>query len=70
MAMTVPRFEPINCKKGIKFTIENNGVIVIKDHSNDKIIGMVNLDADVNKNIELAEKIIETIEDYITDPNE
>ena len=68
--MTVPRFEPINCKKGIKFTIENTGVIIIKDHSTDKIIGMVNLDADVNKNIELAEKIIETIEEYITDPND
>lgn len=68
--MTVNRFEPITCAKGINFKIENKGIVMIKDHSTDKIIGMVNLNIDANKNIELAEKVIEAIEEYLTDPNE
>ena len=68
--MTVNRFEPQVCERMLKFTVENKGVVVIKDHSTDKIVAMVNLDTDSNKNIELAEKVIEAIEEYLTDSNE
>ena len=68
--MTVNRFEPQVCERMMKFTVENKGVVVIKDHSTDKIVAMVNLDTDADKNIELAEKVIEAIEEYLTDPNE
>ena len=70
MVMTVNRFEPQVCERMLKFTVENKGVVVIKDHSTDKIVAMVNLDTDSNKNIELAEKVIEAIEEYLTDLNE
>ena len=70
MVMTVNRFEPQVCERMLKFTVENKGVVVIKDHSTDKIVAMVNLDTDSNKNMELAEKVIEAIEEYLTDPNE
>ena len=70
MVMTVNRFEPQVCERMLKFTVENKGVVVIKDHATDKIVAMVNLDTDADKNIELAEKVIETIEEYLTDPNE
>lgn len=70
MVMTVNRFEPQVCERMLKFTVENKGVVVIKDHSTDKIVAMVNLDTDSNKNIELAGKVIEAIEEYLTDPNE
>ena len=70
MTMTVNRFEPQVCERMLKFTVENKGVVVIKDHSTDKIVAMVNLDTDADKNIELAEKVIEAIEEYLTDPNE
>lgn len=65
--ITIPRFEPQVCEKGIKFTIDNKGIVVIKDHTTDKIIGMINLTADPNKNMELAERVISTIEDYIVE---
>lgn len=70
MVMTVNRFEPQVCERMLKFTVENKGVVVIKDHSTDKIVAMVNLDTDSNKNMELAGKVIEAIEEYLTDPNE
>lgn len=70
MVMTVNRFEPQVCERMLKFTVENKGVVVIKDHSTDKIVAMVNLDTDSNKNVELAGKVIEAIEEYLTDPNE
>lgn len=70
MVMTVNRFEPQVCEGMLKFTVENKGVVVIKDHSTDKIVAMVNLDTDSNKNMELAGKVIEAIEEYLTDPNE
>ena len=65
MTITVPRFEPKTCRKGVKFTIENKGMVIIKDHTTDRIIGMVNLYEESNQNIEVAEKIIEAIENYI-----
>ncbi|MBQ2654065.1 MAG: hypothetical protein IJF83_10955 [Methanobrevibacter sp.] len=70
MSILINRFEAIVCKKGIHFKIDNKGIVVIKDHSNDKIIGMVSLNFDSDKNKELAEKVIETIEEFITDTNE
>lgn len=70
MVMTVNRFEPQVCERMLKFTVENKGVVVIKDHSTDKIVAMVNLDTDSNKNMELAGKVIEAIEEYLADPNE
>lgn len=63
----IRRFEPTVCQRGIKFTIDNKGVVTIKDHSTDKIVAMVNLDTDPDKNLELAEQIIDTIEEWIVE---
>ena len=61
----IERFQPLLCDKGIKFTIENKGIVVIKDHSTDKIVAMVNLDTDPDKNLDLAETVIDAIENWI-----
>ena len=68
--MQINRFEPKVCEKGIKSTIENKGIVVIKDHATDKIVGMVNLTADPNKNTELAECVIDAIESWINNESE
>ena len=70
MVMTVNRFEPKVCEKGMKFVVDNKGIVVIKDHATDKIVAMVNMNLDPNVNVELAENIMETIDEYPTDSNE
>ena len=45
--------------------IENNTAILIKDHKNDNIVSLVQLNNNLEKNKELADRIINTIEDYI-----
>ena len=45
--------------------IENNTAILIKDHQNDNIVSLVQLTNNIEKNKELADRIIATIEDYI-----
>lgn len=45
--------------------IENNTAILIKDHQNDNIVSLVQLTNNIEKNKELADRIINTIEDYI-----
>ena len=61
----INRFEPQVCEKGLKFTIENKGVVIIKDHTTDKVVAMVNLNTDPNKNEDLAETVIDAIEEWI-----
>ena len=61
----IERFQSIPCEKGIKFTIDNKGIVIIKDHTTDKIVGMVNLTSDPDKNLELAETVIDAIENWI-----
>lgn len=63
----IRRFEPILAEKGIELKIENDNVALIKDHVTDKIIGMICLEADRNKNLELADELIETIETWIVE---
>ena len=45
--------------------IENNTAILIKDHQNDNIVSLVQLTNNIEKNKELADRIIATIEEYI-----
>lgn len=45
--------------------IENNTAILIKDHQNDNIVSLVQLNNNLEKNKELADRIINTIEEYI-----
>ena len=45
--------------------IENNTAILIKDHLNDNIVSLVQLNNNLEKNKELADRIITTIEEYI-----
>ena len=68
--ITIPRFESRVAQRGIELKIEGKSIVTIKDHSTDKIIGMINLNADPDDNLELAELIIETIETYIENSNE
>lgn len=63
----IERFEANVSEKGIKFTIDNKGIVLIKDHSTDKIIGMINLYSEAEYNMEIAEKVIEAIEDWIVE---
>ena len=70
MAILINRFEASVEPKGLKITIEGKSIITIKDHSTDKIIGMINLTDDVEKNMQLAGEIITTIEGYIENETE
>ena len=45
--------------------IENNTAILIKDHQNDNIVSLVQLTNNIEKNKELADRIIATIEEFI-----
>ena len=50
--------------------IENNTAILIKDHLNDNMISLVQLNNNLEKNKELADRIINTIEEYILEDSE
>lgn len=65
--ITIPRFEPYVEEKGINLQITSKAVVLIKDHKTDKIIGMINLSKISDDNLDLAEDIIETIENWITE---
>ena len=64
----INRFEKKEVKPNInnnKVIIKNNTTILIKDHSTDQIISLVQLTNDINKNKDLADKVITAIEEYI-----
>lgn len=64
----INRFEKREVKPNIdnnKVIIKNNTTILIKDHSTDQIISLVQLTNDINKNKDLADRIITAIEEYI-----
>ena len=64
----INRFEKKEVKPNIdnnKVIIKNNTTILIKDHSTDQIISLVQLTNDINKNKDLADRIITAIEEYI-----
>lgn len=67
MTITIPRFEPTVSERGVKFEIDGKGVVIIKDHASDKIVAMANLSTEADKNLEIAAKIIEAIEEWITE---
>ena len=64
--ITIPRFEPFVEEKGVKLQIDSKSVVLIKDHTTDKVIGMINLSKISDDNLDLAEDLIETIENWIT----
>ena len=64
----INRFEKKEVKPNIdnnKVIIKNNTTILIKDHSTDQIISLVQLTNDINKNKDLADRVITAIEEYI-----
>lgn len=65
--ITIPRFEPYVEEKGINLQITSKAVVLIKDHTTDKVIGMINLSKISDDNLDLAEDVIETIENWITE---
>lgn len=65
--ITIPRFEPTVSDKGVKLQIDTKGVVLIKDHSTDKIIGMINLSKISDENLDLAKQVISTIENWVTE---
>jgi len=68
MSLQINRFEKKEVKQNVKDTqiiIHNNTTILIKDHTTDKIISLVQLTDNITKNKELADRIITTIEEYI-----
>ena len=68
MSIQINRFEKREVKPRThnqKVIIENNTAILIKDHQNDNIFSLVQLTNNIEKNKELADRIIDTIEDYI-----
>lgn len=65
--ITIPRFEPFVEEKGVKLQIDSKSVVLIKDHTTDKVIGMINLSRISDDNLDLAEDLIETIENWITE---
>jgi len=68
MTLTVNRFETKTIKRGIEdvtVTVKNDTTIFIKDHATDNVVAFIQLENSVEKNTELAERIIGTIEDWI-----
>lgn len=63
----IRRFEAKEMEKGKKFEFSSKDghSVFIKDHTTDKIVGFISLENKLDKNMELAELIIETIEDYV-----
>lgn len=64
----IDRFEKREVKprtNNQKVIIENNTAILIKDHQNDNIVSLVQLNNNIEKNKELADRIIDTIEEYV-----
>lgn len=68
MSLQINRFEKKEVKRNVKDTqviIHNNTTILIKDHTTDQIVSMIQLTDDITKNKELADRIINAIEEYI-----
>ena len=65
MVITIPRFEKKIKEVPYKISIENKRTVLIKDHKTDKFVIVVNFDETQETNSELADKIIETIEEYL-----
>lgn len=64
----INRFEKKEVKPSVnnsKVLIKNNTTILIKDHLTDQIISLVQLTDNIDKNKELADRIIGAIEEYI-----
>ena len=61
----IRRFEPQIAERGLEFQVEGRGIVTIKDHASDKIVAMINLDKDADNNMEIAESIVEAIENWV-----
>ncbi len=70
MSIQINRFEKREIKKHGTVQIENMNTILIKDHTTDNIISMIQLENDKKKNKELADRIILAIEEYIMEQSE
>lgn len=66
MSMKINRFEKINVDRSLKLELSNRNSIMIKDHKTDNIISHVQLCNDKKRNAELADRIIMTIEDFLS----
>ena len=67
--LLIPRFETISVKKDATVITGSDKTVVIKDHSNDKNIIVVNYAKTAKENETIAEIFIEALENYISDGN-
>ena len=72
MSILINRFEIKEINKApANVHVENKSAILIKDHTTDRIISLIQLGNNKDENKELAARIIEAIEDYLeSDVNE
>lgn len=64
------RYVKNNLREPTKIEVQNNTTVLIKDHKTDEIIGLIQLNNDIEKNKELADRIINTIEEYVLEDTE
>lgn len=65
MSIQIDRFAAKNIKNSQQAVFEEKGWVGIKDRENWKCVGLVNVFKDYKKNTDLANRIIEIIEDEI-----
>lgn len=64
MSIQINRFEKFQIREKQIAFVDKIGV-AIKDHKSDHTIGYVNVFNDLDTNLELADKVIETVEEFI-----
>ena len=73
MVIKVDRFEPKKSAKEMenetRITFKNKTGVLIKDHMTDSIIGYVQLENSYDKNLELTNRVIRTIEEWVVEQN-
>ena len=67
--MTVPRFEKMKKEIPYEVKIESKRTVLIKDHATDRVAIIVNLMDKQEENLEIADILIEAIENHL-DPKE
>ena len=63
--MTVPRFQKMKKEIPYEVKIESKRTVLIKDHATDKVAIIVNLMDKQEENLEIADILIEAIENHL-----
>ena len=65
--LLISRFETKNVKKDATVMVGTDRTIIVKDHTTDNVVMVVNYAKTSEENMEIAELFIETLEKYISD---